>query len=506
MKITFINPGIGAYPVNFKLCMDLAGAKSSHIPLALATLAALSPADYDLRIFDENIEPLPERVSSGVVAITGTIMQKKRIFEIAKQYKSPGTTVVIGGPVTFYAEEECGQSADVVFVGEAEDTWPRFLAELGRGEHSKIYRQEGFVDFAKSPVPRLDLLKCDRYSAACVQVTRGCSYKCLYCDVPVKYGDVPRVKELDQVLREVENADRAGFDSVFFVDDNFTADRQSASRLLDALSAQRKTLKNRMSYYTQVTLNVGKDEAILAKFRKAGFERLFIGIETFNADLLRALNKAHNMEMDIREAVARIHSHGITVWAGIMLGMGNGDYEQLDALLDFIQTTGIMPIQVGVMQAVPGTPLYEQLTRKGALAALPSVFGSAVINDANIPSLTNILHPSISESDARNLTSGFYEKLFLPEMFAQRIINSSKNSAENRVQTPQLTWRNIKILLRATTYYLFRAPAPHRKMFLRLLGAVLKRQVVRLDELAFSLVIFKHFHEYYTATAHRMRQ
>ncbi|MBI5178929.1 MAG: radical SAM protein [Nitrospinae bacterium] len=506
MDITFINPGIGPYPVNFQLCMDLAGAKSSHIPLSLATLAALSPEDARLRILDENIETLPERISSGIVALTGTIMQKKRLFELAHKYRSPDTVVVIGGPITFYLPEECREHADVVFVGEAEETWPRFLAKYRRNEYAREYRQEGFVDFAKSPVPRLDLLKCDKYAAACIQVTRGCSYKCLYCDVPVKYGDAPRVKELAQVLEEVENADRMGFDSVFFVDDNFTADRQSANRLLDALAAQRKSLKHKMSYYTQVTLNVAKDEALLARFRMAGFERLFIGIETFNEDLLRALNKRHNLEMDIREAVARIHAHGITVWAGIMLGMESGDYEELDKLLDFIQTTGIMPIQVGIMQAVPETPLYEQLARDGALATLPSVFGSSTINDTGIPRLTNIMYPSLNDNDIRRSAGGFYEKLFHPEMFAQRIINSSRNLAENSLQTPPLTWRNLKILLRATAYYLFRAPAAHRRMFLRLLGAVLKRQVVRLDELAFSLVIFKHFHEYYTATAHRMRQ
>lgn len=188
MRVCFLNPRIPAAPMNFQFAMDLVDCAFSHIPLPLCTLAALTPAGIDVFLVDETVEEVDLTLDAYVIAMTGIYCQRERLFELADAFRARGKTVVIGGPIAHDLTDACRAHADVVFLGEAEYTWPRFCADYRAGRFEREYRQEGFVDMEDSPVPRFDLLKASRYSSGCIQATRGCPFRCEFCDVPDKHG------------------------------------------------------------------------------------------------------------------------------------------------------------------------------------------------------------------------------------------------------------------------------------------------------------------------------
>ena len=356
MKVVLLNPAIPTSAMNFGFAMDLVGCAFSHIPLPLATLAALTPAGVDVAIVDECVEPVDLDLAADIVAMTGIYSQRERLFELADAFRGRGRCVVIGGPIATDLEDACRAHADVIFQGEAEYTWPAFIREFQAGAHQPVYRQEGYVDMADSPVPRFDLLKADRYTAGCVQVTRGCPYRCEFCDVPTKQGRVPRSKSVPQVLAEVEQLVALGFDSVFFVDDMFIGNLPLAKELLKALAELIKRLPVPVYFYTQVTLNVARHEDLLELFYKAGFRRFFIGIETHDQAKLQAMGKSQNTELGIMEAIRRIQSYNITVWAGLIVGLDGDDADTTRRMVEFGQDSAISPTLLGLLQALPGAP------------------------------------------------------------------------------------------------------------------------------------------------------
>ncbi|HEY2748703.1 MAG TPA: radical SAM protein, partial [Polyangia bacterium] len=300
MKVCLISPRVPPAPMNFQFAMDLVGCAFSHIPLPLATLAALTPKEVELVIVDENVEPIDLAVDADVIAFSGIYCQRRRLFELADAFRARGRIVAIGGAIATDLPDECRSHCDHLFIGEAEYTWPRFWEELGRGQAQAEYRQDEPIDMRDSPVPLFDRLKVERYSSGCVQATRGCPHRCEYCEVPARQGSRPRSKPVAQVLEEVRRLAALGFDSIFFVDDYFVGNRRYARELLTALAGLVKELPTPIYFYAQVTLNVARDEEMLALFHAAQFRRFFVGIETSDHDKLRAIHKPQNTEMDVR--------------------------------------------------------------------------------------------------------------------------------------------------------------------------------------------------------------
>ena len=492
--------------MNFAFAMDLVGCEFSHIPLPLATLAALTPPEHDVEIVDENVERVDLDMAADVVALTGIYCQRERLFELADAFRARGRHVVIGGPLASDVFDECCAHADTVFVGEAEYTFKQFFADLARGEPNDVYRQDTFIDMHESPVPRFDLLKAARYSSACVQATRGCPYRCEYCDVPSKQGGRPRSKTIAQVLEEVRQLADLGFDSIFFVDDHFMGNRRYARELLIALAEVVPTLPTAMYFYTQLTLNVARDEEMLALFHAASFRRFFVGIETSDVAKLRAITKPQNTEMDVRTAVARIQAYNITVWAGIMLGLDDDTVESFEDQLRFITESGITPTLVGIMQAMPGAPLYERVQREGRLRTLPTVVGSGAFGGFSTQGITNVT-PKQMEIPA--LLAGFSDlvrRMYEADAYGTRILASTARGMRSHPAIgPALNRRNFAIIARTARYYLRDADPASRRLFLRVMGAIAARGLQGFEELFFHLVIYKHLREFYFGAADMAR-
>lgn len=498
MKIALVAPRIEAAAMNFRLAMDLVGRSFSHIPLNLATLAALTPDGVEVVIVDENVEALDLDMAVDAVAFTGIYIQRRRLFELAAEFRKRGKVVAIGGSIATDLEADCRERADAVFVGEAEYTWPKFVADLEAGAVQPVYRQTELIDMKDSPLPRLDLLKGDRYASGCIQATRGCPYRCEYCDVPAKDGGRPRSKPVERVLDEVRQHVRLGYDSVFFVDDNFAGNREYARTLLKAIAELQKTLPGPIYFYTQVTLNVARDPELLELFHAAGFRRFFIGIETPSKDSLKAMNKTHNTEMDMRAAIAAIQAHNIIVWAGIILGLDADDDAAFDRQLEFIQETSITPTLIGLLQAMPGAPLYERAVSEGRFKSLPDVVGSGAYGALSTRSVTNLTPKKLSEAE---LMAGFtrvVRGVFDPKNYGDRLLKSTALGLRPQPRTlDAVHWNNIAVVARTTVYFLTKADAGSRKLFLRVLGAMVARGFRGFEELFFHVVIYKHLREFY---------
>ncbi|MDH3343000.1 MAG: B12-binding domain-containing radical SAM protein, partial [Gammaproteobacteria bacterium] len=381
MKIVLVSTKIEAHAMNFAYCMDLVGCNFSHIPLPLATIAALTPDDVEVTIIDENVEAIPDVLDADIIGFTAILCQKERTFELAKRFRAEGKLVAVGGALVDDQPEECRDAMDVVFKGEAEYTWPRFIEEYRESRHADYYHQQEWVDVKDSPIPRFDLIKTERYSAGCIQITRGCPYRCEYCDVPTKNGGFPRSKAIENALQEIRLLSEIGYDSIFVVDDHFAGNRKFAKDLLRAIAELLPSLPTKMYFYTQVSLNVAKDEELLQLFHDASFRRLFIGIETSDSEQLLNINKKHNIEQDILTSIRRIQSYGITVWAGILFGLDGDSEEKYNNQYDFIMKSGITPVQIGLLQAMPETPLYDRVIEEGRLVELPQIMGSSGLGD-----------------------------------------------------------------------------------------------------------------------------
>jgi hypothetical protein len=484
--------------MNFSHCMDIVGAKYSHMPLSLPTLAALTPGDCALEVLDENAGPVPAKTDADIVALSGSVPQRDRLFELADQFRQSGKLVVIGGPVTYDMPDECSAHADVVFIGEAEYTWPEFIKDYQKGDHKKMYRQQEWISMEDSPVPHYHLLKAEHYASGCIQVTRGCPNRCDFCDIPVRYGNQPRSKKIEQVLSEIRLLSGLGYDSVFIVDDNFAGNRPYAKELLRNIAALLPTLPAKMYFYTQATLDVANDDELLGLFRDAAFIRLFIGIETGDRNRLRELNKKHQADIDIKSAAEKLRSYGITVWAGIMFGLEGDDIASFDRQFEFIRDTNFIPVQIGLLQAVPGTPLYKRALDEKRFVRLPSIYGLTALSEEDIPKATNLVPQKMDEAELGENFARVLRKLLSPEFFRAKMVQYIESSSRDmKSSLPVFNGKTVMIVLRMLSFYLFRADRGTRKMFFQVLRVLLSHGLVSLDEAVFHLLVYKHMRTHY---------
>lgn len=498
MKITFINPKHHPHSMNFHHCMDIVGVKYSHMPLSLPTLAALTPPDCAVGLIDENVEAVNFETDADIIALTGSVPQRKRVFELADEYRKRGKFVAVGGPISFDMPEECKAHADTVFIGEAEYTWPAFIDDFKQGKQKSIYHQKEFINIADSPVPYFHLMKTGQYASGCIQATRGCPYRCDFCDIPIKYGGQPRSKKIEQVLSEIRILSGLGNDSVFIVDDNFAGNKPYAKTLLKEIAALLPSLPTKMYFYTQATLDVANDDELLDLFRAANFLRLFIGIETGDKGKLSELNKRHQVDIDINRAVEKIKSYGITVWAGIMFGLESDDLSSFDRQLEFIRDTNFIPVQVGLLQALPETPLYRRALETNRLLRLPSLLGLTALSEEELSKATNLIPQKMSEEELEKNFARILRKMFSPEAFRAKMIQYIGSNTRNLTSSmPVLNLKTAMILIRMLSFYLFSADRNTRKMFFQVLKALVSHRLRNLDETVFHLLAYKHMQTHY---------
>jgi len=338
-------------------------------PLGLATVAAMLPEHWDARLIDMNVTALldADLLWADVVLVSAMVVQADSLDEVVARCNRLGVPVAAGGPYPTASPDRIA-GADHVFVGEAEGTLSSFLADLERGCAGRVVRADGVPDVDTSPVPRFDLLDLDAYASMAVQHSRGCPFACEFCDIWKLYGRVHRVKSPERVTAELDALYDAGWrGSVFFVDDNFIGNRRLAARSLDALERWQRERDFPFQFFTEASVNLGSDDDLMRRMRDAGFNFVFLGIETPSVESLLGANKRVNAKLDLLESVRRIQAHGMEVSGGFIVGFDEDTDDIFDRQIEFIREAGIPVAMVGILNAIEGTELYDRLRREGRL-------------------------------------------------------------------------------------------------------------------------------------------
>jgi radical SAM superfamily enzyme YgiQ (UPF0313 family) len=414
MKVVLINPSLRSSYWTFSEAQLILPSPGFITNLALPTLAALTPEYVDLAVIDEVVTPIDFDVDCDVVGITGYNTQASRMFEIAAEFRRRGRLVVIGGPYASLSPSTVRPHADVLVTGEAEQTWPQFLRDYQDGTWKDHYDAGGPVDYASSPPPRFDVLSSQSYLVGAVQTSRGCPFSCEYCDVIVYLGRRQRHKEPEQVVKEISNLHDAGYRQVFLADDNFTANRRRSAAILQAISAWNDGNAERMSFSTQLSIDVAndRDEPLLDLCVSAGLNVAFVGIETPSLDALRDVKKKQNTHRDLIESVRRIHRHGILVQAGMIVGFDTDTIDCFEAEYEFLREAGLPIASVGMLNAPEGTPLEQRLLAAGRLQVDP-------VDDGYLS--TNIVPLRMTSDELEQGTFWLLNRLYSPTAFLERV-------------------------------------------------------------------------------------
>ena len=501
MRIVFINPRFPPSLWDFAHCRDIEGSRYTHPPLALPTLAALTPPEHHVRLVDENVEELDFDEPVDLVGITGYWIQRDRVFEIADRFRARKVRVAIGGPIVDLATlAECKQHADHVFWGEAEYTWPRFLVELAAGAAAGEYAQRELVDMRDSPLPRFDLLRRGAYSTATVETSRGCPMSCEFCEIPTRLGQRARNKSLDQVMAEVRAHHSLGADSIFFIDDHFIGNRGHARALLKELARFVEEIGYSMYFTCQFTINLARDREMLELLRAASFRRVFVGIETPRKESLLHAKKKQNVVGDLVESVHLLQAHGITVWAGMILGFDEDDARVFEEQRAFLQEAGIPVVMSGLLQAIPGTPLYDRIARAGRLRET-EMAGVRGTHEALL--VSNIQPVHLTDEQLIRGYQTLIRDLYEYEPFAERLLASIQRGPRPPARRKQwrLSWNKLLILMRLVRFYVATLDTRRRRMFFRVIIETAKYRRDDLETALMHLVVYKHLRLFYRHVA-----
>lgn len=355
---------------SFKHALKFVHKRAALPPLGLLTVAAMLPDEWKKRLIDLNVAKLcdADLAWADLVFVSGMIAQRDHAKAVIARCRAAGKTVVAGGPL-FTSEHADFEGVDHFILNEAEITLSGFLRDLESGQPKRIYTSANHPDLSETPVPRWELADMGRYGSMSIQYSRGCPFDCEFCDVTAKFGRRCRTKSAAQVIAELDALVAAGWRGpVFFVDDNFIGNKQKLrAELLPALTAWQSARHHPLTFYTEASINLADDDALTREIVAAGFDSVFIGIETPDEAGLAECNKRQNRGRDLLGDIKRLQRAGLEVQGGFIVGFDSDTLSIFRRQIEFIQSSGITTAMVGMLTALPGTKLFERLQREGRL-------------------------------------------------------------------------------------------------------------------------------------------
>lgn len=415
MKVLLLYPEFPETFWSFKHALAFVDKAAGMPPLGLLTVAAMLPTDWDLRLVDMNVSPLTDRdlAWADCVFVSAMTVQRDATSAAIRRCKAAGLPVVAGGPL-FTMEADAFPEVDHFVLNEAEITLPAFLTDFAAGRAQRTYTTGEYADMHASPLPRWDLVDLKHYATTAVQFSRGCPFDCEFCNITSLYGRRPRVKTAAQIIAELDLFYQLGWRGrVFFVDDNLIGNRRYLKeQLLPAIIEWRKG-KTGMPFNTEASINLADDAELMHLMVEAGFDEVFIGIETPEESSLAECNKKQNVGRDLVEDVKRIQRAGLEVQGGFILGFDSDTPSTFQRQIDFIQRSGIVTAMVGLLQAPPATRLWKRMEAEGRLRG--------VATGNNVEAATNIVPVMPLET----LYAGYRDvvsHLYAPEQYYARAI------------------------------------------------------------------------------------
>ena len=417
MKILLVYPRYPDTFWSFKHALKFISKKAAFPPLGLLTVGAMLPEEWEKQLVDLNTTALTDKDLkwADYVFVSAMVAQQNSAREVIDRCKKLGTKIVAGGPLFSSGYEEFGfNDIDHLIFGEAEDILPLFLEDLERGCAKHIYKSEEFPDIGKTPVPLWSLINVKKYQMMSIQYSRGCPFNCEFCDIVILNGHRPRTKDGSQVVAELDALYDMGWrGAVFFVDDNFIGNkRKLKSEILPTIIKWTEEKKHPFSFFTEASINLADDEELMRLMSEAGFDMVFVGIESPNEESLIECNKLQNKNRDLLAAVKKMQSYGLQVQGGFIVGFDSDPLSIFKSQIDFIQKSGIVTAMVGVLMAPPETRLYKRLQKENRLL----VGGTGDNTDGSTNFIPKMGHET--------LASGYkhvIDTIYAPKQYYERI-------------------------------------------------------------------------------------
>ena len=415
LRILLVYPEFPDTFWSFKHALKFIRKKAGAPPLGLLTVAAMLPPAWEKRLVDLNASSLTDEdlAWADYVFVSAMIVQRESARAVIRRCKTAGAKVVAGGPL-FTMEHEQFPDVDHFVLNEAEETLALFVRDLLAGQARRVYSSDEFPDIHQTPVPLWKLANLKHYDTVSIQFSRGCPFNCDFCNVTALLGHRPRTKTAAQIIAELDSLYALGWrKSIFFVDDNFIGNKkQIKSEVLPALIEWRKN-KTGMPFSTEASINLADDPELMKLMVEAGFDTVFVGIETPNEDSLVECSKTQNKGRDLVASVKQLQRAGLQVQGGFIVGFDNDSPSIFQQQIDFIQKSGIVTAMVGLLQAPLGTRLYERMQKEGRLVN--------EFSGDNVDGSTNII-PRMGLEPLKDGYRKILSQIYAPKFYYERVL------------------------------------------------------------------------------------
>lgn len=368
-KVLLVYPEMPVTYWSFRYALPFIGKKASLPPIGLLTVAAMLPSNYEVRLIDMNVSSLTEEdiLASDLVFTSSMLAQKHSHERVVAMCNRLGRPIVAGGPYPTSSHKKI-TGVDYFVLNEAEITLPPFLRDYEAGKSQHVYSDERKPDITKTPVPRFDLLKIRQYGSMALQYSRGCPFSCEFCDIVAMFGHVPRTKTPAQFITEMDALYQSGYrGSLFIVDDNFIGNKKNVKQLLPKIAEWQRAMRYPFSLFTEASVNLAEDSELMDDMVQAGFNMVFLGIETPLIESLKETHKLQNVKKDLLMSVRTIQKKGMEVTGGFIVGFDSDPEDIFDRQIHFIQRAGIPAAMVGLLTALPNTQLFRRLKSENRL-------------------------------------------------------------------------------------------------------------------------------------------
>ncbi len=443
MKILFVYPENPITYWGFQYALRFVSKKASFPPLGLLTVAAIIPSGYEKKLIDMNITKLKDKdiLWADYVFISAMVVQKDSVREVIDRCKMLGVKTVAGGPL-FTSEPEEYDDVDHLVLNEGEITLPLFLEDLEKNTPKHLYTSDEMFELGKTPLPLWELINVKKYATMNIQYSRGCPYNCEFCNITTLYGHNPRTKSAIQLLDELDVLYKSGWrGGVFFVDDNFIGNKKKLLKnILPALIEWMEKRDYPFAFQTEATINLADDQELMEKMVRAGFNTVFIGIETPDEDSLSECSKMQNKNRDMIKCIKKIQSSGLQVQGGFIVGFDNDRHSIFERMVNFIQESGIVTAMVGLLNAPKGTRLYKRLLGEGRL--LKDFSGDN----------TNFTMNFIPKMDKGVLVKGYesiINNIYSPKKYYERVKTFLKEFKPGKMASTHISFEHVMAFLRS---------------------------------------------------------